>query len=101
MHVINRGYLECFFFGRYWFDHDEPWPIKLSGQELQNAFSEGGQVQTEVFDAIIRLLQVEDTIMYSEAGCEHQQWRHLLPPCFGVSAMNHYINISLRLSWCC
>ena len=60
---------------RNWFVHDNPWPIRLTGRQLRVAFADGGPIETEVVDAIIRLLQEEDTWMYKEAGCNERQWR--------------------------
>jgi len=41
----------------------------------------------ETFDAIIRLLQEQDTLMYKDANCNHRQCRHILPPSFVVFAL--------------
>ena len=68
-----------------WFVHDKPWPIMLTGRALWIAFAKEGPIGSDIFDAIIKLLQEEDESMYKEAGCNERQWRHLLPPCFSVS----------------
>ena len=70
---------------RTWFHHEDPWAVRLTGVELKSAFVKPGNISTNIFDAIIRLLQEEDTTMYKLCRCDQQQWRHLLPPSFSVS----------------
>ena len=73
---------------RIWFAHDRPWPIRLTGRDLWIAFAMEGPIGTSIVDAMIRLVQEEDTAMYKDAGCNERQWRHLLPACFSVSLCN-------------
>jgi len=78
-HFVEEEYAVL---NRVWFRHDEPWTLSLTGRQLWVAFAKSVLINTETFDAIIRLLQEEDIMMYKDCCCEHQQWRHLLPPCF-------------------
>lgn len=78
---------------RTWFHHEDPWAISLTGVELKSAFVKPGNISTNIFDAIIMLLQEEDTTMYKLCGCDQQQWRHLLPPSFSDFVMATDISI--------
>lgn len=57
---------------RDWFVHDKPWPIMLTGRALWIAFAKEGPIGSDIFDAIIKLLQEEDASMYKEAGCNER-----------------------------
>lgn len=58
---------------RIWFNHDDPWPLTLTGQQLWKAFVGEVPITTEIVDAIIRLLQEEDPLMYKDCGCDERQ----------------------------
>ena len=81
---------------RVWFQHEDPWPLSLTGRELWDAFAKPGTLHSDTFDAIVRLLQEEDILMYKDGCCDHQQWRHLLPPCFLVSACSETIDTVMQ-----
>ena len=51
---------------------------------MQEQFSEGGVIRSEIFCAMVRYLQNLDAAMYRNSGCEHKQWRHLMEPTFSV-----------------
>ncbi|XP_039774929.1 uncharacterized protein LOC120642275 isoform X3 [Panicum virgatum] len=51
-----------------WFEHDDPWTIRLTGYELWKGFVQSVPITTEIFDAIVRLLQEEDTSMYKDVA---------------------------------
>ena len=76
--------------------HDKPWTIKLIGRELWMAFVKRGPISTELFDAITRLLQEEDATMYRDSGCQERQWRHLIPPCFGVQLLHQSLAFAYK-----
>ena len=82
---IERQILLVLFICRDWFVHDIPWTIKIKGRDLWTDFVVPGAITMETFDAIIRLLQEQDTLMYKDANCNHRQCRHILPPSFVVS----------------
>jgi len=91
---------------RTWFHHEDPWAISLTGVELKSAFVKPGNITTNIFDAIIRLLQEEDTTMYKLCRCDQQQWRHLLPKFLcectrtTITASLMYLTISLEKLTC-
>lgn len=59
--------------------HLVPSPIRIRGMDLQKEFGPNGDVSVEVFDAIARLMQQQETTLYQNLTVRHQRWRHYMP----------------------
>ena len=72
--------------------HDIPWPIVIKGRDLWQELVGPLPISIATFDAITRLLQDQDMLMYKNSDCHHRQWRHILPASFVVSTFFHMSN---------
>ncbi|TVU00962.1 hypothetical protein EJB05_53619, partial [Eragrostis curvula] len=62
---------------RFWFIHDTPFNISITGQAMQAEFCGGSDLCVTVADAFARLNTYLDDLLY--ASIIEKRWRHFLP----------------------
>jgi hypothetical protein len=66
---------------RTWFIHKQPSLLELTGLEMKEMFSRGGDINIKGWMVVSRLLRQLESKMYRGSD---RRWRHIFDPMFAV-----------------